>query len=731
METAPNLVRMTVTETLLVRLRTLKLALAPRGAMGRAVVPLVEVAEVWLADGSREVVRRVRLRVGPRPLAPPVSYVPVDHTESLPSVSIPPWHGPHGVSIVIPVIDKLQLTMTCLQSIVAHTVPGSYEVIVVDNGSTEPTQAALGAVDGLRLIRNDSNVGFVGACNQGGRAARGKYVLFLNNDTVALPGWLDALVGTLERDPRAAAVGAKLIYPDGRLQEAGAIIWRDGSGWNYGRGADRDAPEYCYVREVDYCSGACLLVRRDVLEQLGGFDNRYAPAYYEDTDLCFRIRELGYRVLYQPRSEVIHLEGATAGTDVAQGVKRFQDVNRHKFAERHSAALAAQQPPDPRLLHQARDRKGGKRILVVDHMLPHHDQDSGSVRMTAILRILVELGHRVTFLPDNLCRIEPYASELQQIGIEVLYGPLAAVDYVVRHVNEFDVVILCRAYFAMKYLSTVAAAERRPILVFDTVDLHHLREQRRAELENDAALARCAAQTRSVELSVMHASDVIWVTSTHEYDVVRGYDPSLRVEIVPNIHAVRDSVPPFSGRRNMLFIGGFRHPPNEDAVLYFVSEILPLVKRRLPDVQLLIVGSHVTPAIRALESNDVRVLGHVKDVEPIFDRCRLSVAPLRYGAGVKGKISQSLAWGLPVVTTPVGAEGMHLTDGEHAAIAATPSEFARRLVEVYESEPMWTRLSDNGRQHVRRHLGDEAVRARIDASLRQAAPAPCQAGSRS
>jgi len=705
------------------RLHTVKLTCVARGSLYRHFVPLVEVLEVWLAEGPREVIRRVdgRLRRRPQPALPTFVTPPSDDDAavdpSLLTLAIPRMTSAGGVSIVIPVIDQLTLTLNCLKSIVANTTAGTYEVIVVDNGSTERTTQTLQGIDGLRLLRNDSNVGFVGACNQGAHVARGRFVLFLNNDTIPLPGWLHALTETVMRDPLIGAVGAKLIYPDGRLQEAGGIIWSDSSGWNYGRGADRDDPAFSYVREVDYCSGACLMVRRDLFDQLGGFDDRYAPAYYEDTDLCFRLREIGHRVVYQPRAEVVHIEGATAGTDVAAGLKSYQVVNRQKFAERHAAALTSQCPHDPTLLYRARDRRRGKRILVVDHMLPHPDQDSGSVRMRAILDILVELGHAVTFLPDNLARVEPYASDLQQLGIEVLYGPLAAVDYVSRHIGEFDVVILCRAFFAMKYLSAVVGAERRPLLIFDTVDLHHLREERRAELEHDPVLARTAAKTRAVELSVMHASDVVWVTSTHERDVLAGYDSSLHVEIVPNIHRVHRHVPPFADRQHLLFIGGFRHPPNEDAVQYFVSEILPLVTERLPQVQLLIVGSHVPPHIADLESAHVRVLGYVKDVEPIIATCRLSVAPLRYGAGVKGKISQSLAYGLPVVTTPVGAEGMHLADGEHAIVAATAREFAARLVDAYNDEALWNRLSENGRAIIERHLGHDVIRRRIEGTL--------------
>jgi glycosyltransferase involved in cell wall biosynthesis len=351
-------------------------------------------------------------------------------------------------------------------------------------------------------------------------------------------------------------------------------------------------------------------------------------------------------------------------------------------------------------------------------MVPHHDQDSGSVRMMALLSMLVELGHRVTFLPDNLAGLEPYTTELQQLGIEVLYGP-SEFGYVERYGHEFDCAILCRAHFALNYLPGLRASRPRPFIVFDTVDLHFLREQRRAELENDRRLADTAEKTRAVEVGVMRDSDMVWVTSTHEADLLRRDTSLPPVEIIPNIHSVRTDVPGYESRRDMLFIGGFRHTPNEDAVIYFVNEILPRVVSSLPGVRFVIVGSHMPQSIERLASDRVVVRGFVPDVEPVFDGIRLTVAPLRYGAGVKGKVTQSLAWGVPAVATPIAAEGLDLVDGEHLMIASDPITFARKIVDVYSNEALWTRLSHGGRAHIDANLGYESVKRSLAAMLEQ------------
>src|SRR5207248_4209681 len=282
-----------------------------------------------------------------------------------------------------------------------HQGAERFEIIVVDDCSTDATAEAIPQMRGVVYLRNETNSGFITSCNRGAEAARGKYLVFLNNDTIVRQGWLTALLDTFAQEQRAGIVGSKLLYPDGRLQEAGGIIWRDATGWNYGKFDDPQKPEYNYLRDVDYCSAAALMIPKSLFESAGGFDSRYAPGYYEDTDLAFKVRQAGYRVLYQPLSEVIHYEGATGGTDISTGAKKHQEINRSSFAEVWSNELA-KRPANGDVTFLQRPRTpSGKNILVIDHHLPMPDCDSGSLRMFQMLKILHRLGHRVTFLPDN------------------------------------------------------------------------------------------------------------------------------------------------------------------------------------------------------------------------------------------------------------------------------------------------------------------------------------------
>jgi GT2 family glycosyltransferase/glycosyltransferase involved in cell wall biosynthesis len=639
------------------------------------------------------------------PNEPPVPTRPIEF----------PVHQEVETSIIIPVFNQFRFTQACLASLQEHQGTERFEVIVVDDCSTDETAETIPRIPGVIYVRNETNSGFIASCNRGAEAARGKYLVFLNNDTLVRVDWLTALIDTFAEEPRAGIVGSKLFYPNGRLQEAGGIIWRDASGWNFGKSDDPGKPEYNYLREADYCSAAALMIPKALFQSLGGFDSRYAPAYYEDTDLAFKVRQAGYKVLYQPLSEVVHYEGATGGTDLTTGTKKHQEINRSTFAETWAAELSTKPATgDLALLQQP--PPGKKKILVIDHHVPKADHDSGSLRMFQILKLLHQLGHRVTFIPDNLANIPPYTGELQKRGIEVVHHPYIKTvrDYLSSHGSSFDAVVLSRCDFARKHIADVRLHAPQSRIIFDTVDLHHLREDGEAKLTGDLELRRKARAKEELEYELIEQADETWVVSPFEQQLLQKECPGKSIQLVSNIVDVCGSKTPFALRRDYLFIGGFQHRPNIDAVLFFVQKIYPLVSEHLRDVKFYIIGDKAPPEIVALATERIVVAGLQTDVRPFFDSVRLSVAPLRFGAGVKGKINQSMAFGVPVVATSLAIEGMALTDREDILVGEKPEDFARALIELYESEELWNRLSENGVRKTRALYSTDTARKKLE-----------------
>jgi O-antigen biosynthesis protein len=647
---------------------------------------------------------------------PPSKISPAQSRKICKQITFPKPSPEPEVSIVIPVYNKWQYTVNCLKSIADNT-DGDFEVIVVDDASSDETARILPQITNLNFISKENNSGFVDTCNRGAEVSRGKYVLFLNNDTVVTKNWLAPLVNLIKNE-KVGAVGSKLIYPNGTLQEAGAIIWNNGFGWNYGKGDNPDKPEYNFVREVDYCSGASLMVNRDLFKRIGGFAEIFKPGYYEDTDLCFSIRNLGYKVMYQPKSTVVHYEGITNGTETTTGTKHYQEVNRLKFVDKWNSILQNNhfnQDPGVHLL-RARNRSSGQKILIIDHYVPTYDKDAGSVRMFYILKILTELGHQVTFIGDNLLPLEPYTQELQQFGVEIIYSPfvLSVGEYITKFSRNFNSIMICRPHIGIKYIDLIKSVSGSAKIIYDTVDLVFLRETRRASLENNATLLERANASKKVEMYLARNCDLTLVVSTVEKDLLLQEDKSLNVQVVSLIHQITSPQKQFVDRKGILFVGGFDHPPNIDAVKFFLEQIFPLIKRKISDIKFFIVGNNPPGQVLSMASEDVIVTGYVQDLFPYFDNCKVFVAPLRYGAGVKGKINQSMSYGLPVVTTTIGAEGIGLTDGHDALIADEPEIFADKVVKIYENVDLWNSISLNSMDLIKQNFSPEITRQKLN-----------------
>lgn len=611
------------------------------------------------------------------------------------------------VSVVIPVYNQFGYTYNCIKSIVQNSGDVPYEILIADDCSTDRVHELEKYVTGITVIHNEKNLRFLRNCNHAAEQARGDYILFLNNDTQVQPDWLAPLVALMEREPEAGMVGSKLIYPDGYLQEAGGIVWNDASAWNYGHRKDPLDCEYNYVREVDYISGAAIMIRADLWREIGGFDERFAPAYYEDTDLAFEVRKHGKKVLYQPLSVVVHFEGVSNGTDLSSGQKAYQVANREKFCEKWKDVLEKENYPNGTHVFQAKGRsRFRKHILVVDHYVPNYDKDAGGKCTYMYMKTFVKMGLEVTFIGDNFASPQPYTTELQQLGIHVLYGDFYYLNkeyWLMENLPNFEYVYLQRPHISIKYIDLVRQYSRAQIFYF-AHDLAHIREMREYKITGDPAMLESSQKWKKIEYELFDKCDVGHVVGSYEQGIMQKAFPNKPIRNIPVY--VYDDLPTginkdFSTRKDLMFVGGFAHRPNGDAVRWFAKEVFPTVLQRYPDIKWYVIGSRVPDDILALANEHIIVTGFMpdEDLEKMYRTCRMAVVPLRYGAGVKGKVIESAYYQIPLVTTPIGAEGLVCDNGVFA-IEEDAQAMAKRICDLYEDFDALREMSDKGKQFI-------------------------------
>ena len=518
-----------------------------------------------------------------------------------------PFYENPEVSIIVPAYNQEKYTLACVESIIKNTDNVTYEIIIMDDKS--PHQSAREIYKYMKNIifhSNEENLGFLRNCNKGATFSNGKYLLFLNNDTNVQPGWLSSLVDLIGTSEEIGMVGSRLVYPNGQQQEAGGIVWNDASGWNFGRLDNPQKPEYNYVKEADYLTGAAMMILKSLWDEIGGFDERYVPAYYEDTDLAFEVRKHGYKTLFQPKSVVIHFEGISNGTDLGSGIKQYQVVNKEKFFDKWKKELTQDQFSNAKDIFLARDRSSEKKhLLFVDHYLPHFDQDAGSKATLQYLQILVKNNIQVHFIGDNFAEYPgtPYLETLTQMGIEVLCGEWYQKNWKTwfkEHGKYFDYVVLSRPHIAEKYIDVIKEKSDAKIIYFGH-DLHFLRERREYEIKRDEIYLDNSLSWFNSELSLIRKSDVSFFFSDVEKQEIIKNHPYASVDVVPLYiyDTFKKRKIKSHKRKDIMFVGGFAHAPNVDATIWFTQNVLPLIKKKVPDIKFYIIGSKPTEEVLA------------------------------------------------------------------------------------------------------------------------------------
>ena len=621
-----------------------------------------------------------------------------------------------AVSIIIPAYGRALDVYRCLYSLSKRSGGVPFEVILSDDGPHAPIAPLFDGITGLEVLRNARNMGFLRNCNSAARKARAPSILFLNSDTVVHEGWLQPLLDLAGRDRSIGIIGCKLLNLDGTIQEAGGALLNDGWGRPYGAGQDPALPAYNFVREVDVVIGASLLITRAAWDAAGGFNDIYAPAYYEEFDLAFAVRDLGMKVMYQPASVVTHLDGRSYGTATRDALSLR---NHTLFCRRWARALNTQ-PPANAPLFLTRERPAPKGvILVMEDRVPEPDKNAGAKAILHYLELLTELGLKVVFYPHDGQASKGYTAALEQLGVEVLHHPVIMQNWLQENGRHLDYVWASRPYVSGPLIDQIRR-DTGAMIIYLTHDLHYLREMRRYELDRDPMVLDEAKRVREIELDLLRKSDVILTFSEDEAAQIVELIPGARVCTTPLFFydALPDRGPvDFQGRHQLLFIGGFNHPPNVDAAVWLVRDIMPRVWASHPQAELNLVGAYAPDEVTALAGPRVNVAGHVPDLDQMYARSRISINPLRFGAGVKGKIVESLVAGLPVITTSVGNEGIRLQDGTEALIADTPEALAAHIITLLDDDARCRMLVEAGAALIRRRFSRQTAFAAISDML--------------
>jgi len=641
------------------------------------------------------------------------------------------------ISIVLVLFNRAELTLQCLRSI-RENLELPIEVIIVDNASTDSTSVLLARTRGARIMRNSENRHFLRAVNQGAAEARGKYVLLLNNDARLLPGSLSAALETITMDENIGAVGGRIILLDGRLQEAGSIVWRDGSCLGYGRGDDPFAPTYMFRRDVDYCSGAFLLTPRVRWKSLGGFDDVYEPAYYEETDYCMRLWERNLRVVYDPFAVVLHHEFASS-VSMSHAIE-LQRERQAIFATRHAAALQQHCETSPDAVLVARTHRRSPevpRILVIDDRVPDRKLGSGFPRARTILLSLLKRGFFVTLFPmavfgDDWADV--YTCLPRDVEVIIDMGPSLLEAFLRHRQGYYDAVIVSRPQ-NMRFFNSIASIhadwfENTPI-IYDAEGFLAPREVGMLQLSASAVSSQEADRLHEVEASLASRADCVVAVSELDRTLFEKYG-------VRNVHVLGHTLDPqptpspFEQRRGFLFIGAIHEDPspNGDSVMWFVSEVWPAIRERLGDcATLTVVGLNKSQRLRSIAAPGVEFTGAVDDVSEYYDRARVFVAPTRFAAGIPHKVHEAASRGVPAVVTPLLARQLAWNDGRQVAVGGTSREFAERCIQLHETPDTWMRLREAALDAVRRECATGLFEERMSTILASAKidPLPAKA----
>lgn len=613
------------------------------------------------------------------------------------------------VSIILVLYNRAELTFECLRSLVDVSANPEHpcEIILVDNASGDDTGMLLERLQGVRVIRNTENLHFLLAVNQAAHVARGDYLLLLNNDAQLLPGALAAALRTIGSANNIGAVGGKIVLLDGSLQEAGSIIWNDGSCLGYGRGDAPFAPPYMFQRDVDYCSGAFLLTRREQFVDMGGFDEDYKPAYYEETDYCLRLWEQGYRIVYDPQVTIVHFEFASSRS--SDRAIALQSAHQKIFVEKHAQRLRSHLAPAPEKILLARTAKRqAHRILFIDDRVPHAFLGSGFPRARDILQSLVDLDCLVTFYPlthPHESWHTVYQDLPRTIEVMVEWGTAGLEAFWQQRAGFYHTIVVSRPHNMQRFAPLLNRYRQRfehTRIIYDAEALYALREVKQRSVMGKKVSAAEVKMLIEAELKLAQNADTIIAVSEQErqHFLQAGFDS---VTTLGHTVALTPTAATFEERTGILFVGAIHDEksPNADSLFWFVQEVLPRIQDQLgEDIRFAIAGFNKSQKLLSLQSDSVQILGKVEQLWELYNSSRIFVAPTRFAAGIPFKVHHAAAHGLPIVTTSLIAHQLGWQDRTEVLVGDDPKTFAQQCVQLYSHQPLWQQLREQALKRI-------------------------------
>jgi len=648
------------------------------------------------------------------------SFLTSNTTLELPRASNP------EISILLVLFNRVELTLACLRAL-AENYAERMEIIIVDNNSRDETTLLLDRLRGARIIRNAENHNFLLAVNQAAKEARGEYLLLLNNDAQILPGTLHCALKTIRSAPDIGAVGGRLILLDGTLQEAGCIIWRNGSCLGYGRGDNPFAPMYMFRRDVDYCSGAFLLTPRRIWEELGGFDERFKPAYYEETDYCTRLWERQLRVVYEPTAALLHYEFASSGS--TGDATDLQVEHQRVFATLHQNLLSTHFAMDEKSVLPARMKNlGKKRVLIIDDRVPHTWLGSGFPRARDILLTLLKQDFFVTFYPLSEFNEEwssVYADMPPEIEFIMGYGPPLLEAFLRNRQCYYDTIVVSRPH-NMKILKALFDAHpdwfEEANIIYDAEAIFAMRDVTLGQMNGTPLTAEQVDGLLQREMDLASAADcVLAVSETDGKTFLKHGIES--VGIVGFSIQAAPTPQSFSGRNGFLFVGAIHEEasPNGDSMIWFLEKILPKIHAELgSDIPFTIAGVNKSERVKQLATSSVKIVGCVRDLTEIYNAARVFVAPTRYAAGIPQKVYEAASRGLPVVATSLLASQLGWEDGNPFLVGKDSDSFAQKCIELHRNSMLWEKLRDAAMERIRRECSVEVFESNLKDCLTRA-----------